>query len=68
MTTKEILVCTHCGSPRLFQDAEYVVFKDYYECYDHFTCADCNGECHTEIVTVPSTFNVDTDFYKKEES
>ena len=61
---KKILVCTNCGSPRVFADAFAALNTDEVRTYDDTHCDDCEGECKTTEVEVPDDFDIYSDFYK----
>ena len=63
---KTISVCTHCGSRRVFQDAYAAINSDDVRTFDDIFCDDCEGACLVANVSVPDTFDIDTDTFNWE--
>ena len=60
---KTISVCTHCGSPRVFSDAYAAINSDEVRTFDDTFCDDCERPSRVTDVSVPDTFDIDTDTF-----
>lgn len=64
--SKEVYVCTHCGSANLLWDAfVHANNPNDVRTFDDCYCENCEGSCSVNRVTVPADFNEYTDIYKE---
>lgn len=64
--TKQVYVCSACGSANVQRDAwVHVNDPEEVRTFDDLYCENCESSCKTNEVTVPVSFDIYSDIYKE---